>query len=66
MMNLILGTFFLYAAICLTGTVFTFFFVPETRGKSFDEIQKFFDKTRGTKNEKDRAQQEILLNRVNA
>ena len=64
-MNLLItGTFFLYAGICLIGTAFTFFFVPETRGKSFDEIQKFFDKTRGA-DQKDKAQQEILLTRVN-
>jgi hypothetical protein len=37
------GTFFLYAGVCVIGTIFTVFFVPETRGKSIDEIQTFFE-----------------------
>jgi len=42
------GTFFLYAGVCIIGTIFTVFFVPETRGKSIDEIQKFFEGKRQT------------------
>ena len=38
------GTFWLYGAICLAGGLFTFFFVPETKGKSIEEIQKIFSK----------------------
>jgi len=40
------GTFFLYGAICVVGTLLTALFVPETRGKSIDEIQKFYYKPR--------------------
>ena len=42
------GTFFLYAGVCLVGTIFTFVFVPETRGKSIEEIQLFFEGKRRT------------------
>ena len=38
------NTFFLYGGICVVGTLLTALFVPETRGKSIDEIQKFFTK----------------------
>jgi hypothetical protein len=33
----------LYGGVCLVGTIFTVIFVPETRGKSIDEIQRFFE-----------------------
>ena len=36
------GTFWLYAGVCLLGSIFTFIFVPETKGKSIEEIQKMF------------------------
>lgn len=32
-------TFWVFAAFCVVGTVFTFFVVPETKGKSLNEIQ---------------------------
>lgn len=32
-------TFFFFMAICVVGTVFVFFIVPETKGKTFEEIQ---------------------------
>jgi facilitated trehalose transporter len=39
------GCFFLFAGICLLGLLFCALFVPETKGKSFDEIQKqYFSK----------------------
>lgn len=34
------GSLFLFAAICLTGTVLIVLFVPETKGKSHEEIMK--------------------------
>ena len=40
------GTFFLYGGICTVGILLTALFVPETRGKSIDEIQKFYYKPR--------------------
>ena len=35
----------LYGGICIVGTLLTALFVPETRGKSIEEIQRFFTKT---------------------
>ncbi len=37
------GTFWLYGVVCLIGATFTFIFVPETKGKSIEEIQKLFE-----------------------
>ncbi|XP_047513658.1 facilitated trehalose transporter Tret1-like isoform X1 [Pieris napi] len=34
------GTFWLFAALCIAGLFFVIFFVPETRGKSLEEIEK--------------------------
>lgn len=34
------GTVWLFAVICLLGLLFVIFFVPETRGKSLEEIEK--------------------------
>lgn len=34
------GTVWLFAAICLVGLFFVIFFVPETRGKSLEDIEK--------------------------
>ncbi|CAH6789239.1 Slc2a2 [Phodopus roborovskii] len=39
--------FFLFAGIVLAFTLFTFFKVPETKGKSFEEIAAEFRKKRG-------------------
>lgn len=40
-------TFWIFAGISMLGTIFTFFFVPETKGKSFADIQRMLagDKT---------------------
>ncbi|XP_049280376.1 facilitated trehalose transporter Tret1-like isoform X1 [Anopheles funestus] len=34
------GTFWLFAGFCLIGAIFVFLFVPETKGKTFEQIQK--------------------------
>ena len=36
------GTFWMYGVICFLGGVFTLVFVPETKGKTIEEIQKIF------------------------
>ena len=46
------GTFWLYGSVCLVGTIYTIFFVPETKGKTIEEIQQMFsssseEKSRG-------------------
>jgi sugar porter (SP) family MFS transporter len=33
-------TFWLYSAICMAGFVFVYFYVPETKGKSLEQIEK--------------------------
>lgn len=38
-----MGVYWLSSGICLTGAFFVYFLVPETKGKSSDEIQKFFE-----------------------
>lgn len=34
------GTWWLFAVVCTLGLIFVIFFVPETRGKSLEEIEK--------------------------
>jgi hypothetical protein len=34
------GTFWLFSGLSIVGTVFVFFVVPETKGKSLKEIQE--------------------------
>ncbi|KAJ3642995.1 hypothetical protein Zmor_025736 [Zophobas morio] len=38
------GTFWLFGGFCFLAILFTVFFVPETRGKSFAEIQEILQK----------------------
>lgn len=33
-------TFWIFSAFCILGTLFVFFFVPETKGKSLADIQR--------------------------
>lgn len=39
------GTYIFFAAFCLIALVFTYFFVPETRGKSLEEMDVVFGDT---------------------
>ena len=36
------GTFWMFAAFCFVGVIFAAFFLPETKGKTYSEIQDFF------------------------
>lgn len=38
------GVFFFYAIVSLTGTIFLLLFLPETKGKSLNEIEDMFGK----------------------
>jgi len=38
------GAFWSFSIIMLLGAVFTFIFVPETKGKTLEEVEKFFNK----------------------
>lgn len=38
------GAYFLFSAICLFGTFIIVFFVPETKGKSPEEMKAYFEK----------------------
>jgi len=42
------GTFFMFAAFCLLSIFFAAILLPETKGKSYDEIQSFFSVTKGS------------------
>ncbi len=37
-------TYGFFALVCLSGAVFSYFFVPETRGKTVDELQEMYSK----------------------
>ncbi|KAH7121760.1 general substrate transporter [Dactylonectria estremocensis] len=39
------GTYIFFAAFCLLALVFTYFFVPETRGKSLEDMDEVFGDT---------------------
>ena len=37
------GTFWLYGVICLAGFLFVLLLVPETKGKTLEEIEAYFE-----------------------
>lgn len=41
------GTFWLYGGICVVGVLFVLTKVPETRGKSLEEIEEYFKTGKG-------------------
>jgi SP family sugar porter-like MFS transporter len=34
------GTFWIYSAVCLAGLLFCIFMLPETKGKSLEQLEK--------------------------
>ncbi len=36
--------FFTFAVFCLAGTIFFFYFIPETKGRSLEEIERYWKK----------------------
>lgn len=46
--------FWVYAAFCIINAIFIFFFIPETKGKSLEEIEKIWVKNRLLQNIKKR------------
>ena len=47
------GTFFFYGSFSIVAAIFTVVFIPETRGKSIEEIQKYFNKTTTPENKEE-------------
>ncbi len=43
------GTYFMYASICIVGAIVIQLFLPETKGKSPQELAQKFDKRKGVK-----------------
>jgi MFS family permease len=41
------GTFWTYAGVCLAGFFFVYLRVPETKGKTLEEIERNFTSARG-------------------
>jgi len=41
------GTFFIYALVAIVAFWFTYRYIPETRGKTFEEIEQLFNRERG-------------------
>ncbi|XP_030747034.1 facilitated trehalose transporter Tret1-2 homolog [Sitophilus oryzae] len=45
------GVFFFYGGMAVVGTIFVIIFLPETRGKTLEEIQEYFVKKESIKEE---------------
>ena len=37
------GVFWFYCVVCMIGTMFVFKFCPETKGRTLDQVQEFFN-----------------------
>lgn len=37
------GAFWLFSGICALGSLFALFILPETKGKTIDQVMKMFD-----------------------
>lgn len=47
------GTFWLFSGLSILGTVFVFFIIPETKGKTLNEIQKMLSGGKPTTDEEE-------------
>jgi len=54
------GTFWLYSFFCLCSCFFVYFLVPETKGKSLTEIEKFFELTQISKRNSNKNKEEQI------
>ena len=54
------GTFWLYSFFCLCSCFFVYFLVPETKGKSLTEIEKFFELTQLSKRNSNKNKEEQI------
>jgi facilitated trehalose transporter len=54
------GTFWLYSFVCLCSCFFVYFLVPETKGKSLTEIEKFFELTQISKRNSNKNKEEQI------
>ncbi|MFA6142656.1 MAG: sugar porter family MFS transporter [Candidatus Omnitrophota bacterium] len=43
------GAFWFYAVVCVAGLIFCYLYVPETKGRSLEEIENFLKKNKGLK-----------------
>jgi hypothetical protein len=46
------GTYYLFGSVCLATMMFSFFFVPDTRGKSAAELHMLYEKPKTNINNK--------------
>lgn len=56
------STFWLFTGISLTGIVFIYFAVPETKGKSLTSIQQMLDKRENTQVDLNRFAEPLMKN----
>lgn len=43
------GAFWFYAVVCVAGLIFSYLYVPETKGKTLENIEDFLKKNKGLK-----------------
>ncbi|EER08990.1 hexose transporter, putative [Perkinsus marinus ATCC 50983] len=55
------GVFWLFAGICLIMVVFVLFIVPETKGKTFEEIQTYFHHKYSVRNSDNRRTPTVVV-----
>lgn len=51
------GGYWFFGGFCFFGVIFVYFLVPETKGKTLEEIQKYFNPSLKTQNVADNIKQ---------